>query len=47
MKFKALRPANLLKSDSSKGYSCEFCEDYKNIYFVEHLQIATSELVKY
>ena len=40
MKFQASRPATLLKSDSSKGV-------FNNTYFVEYLQKAASELVRY
>ena len=47
MKFQALRPATLLKSDSSKMLFCEFWEVLKNVYFVEYLQMAASVLVRY
>ena len=40
MKFQASRPATLLKSDSSKVV-------FNNTYFVEYLQKAVSELVRY
>ena len=47
MKFQALRPATLLKRYSSTGVFCEFCEIFKNVYFVEHLLTAASELDRY
>ena len=31
----------------AKAFSCEFCEVFKNTYFVEYLQMAASELVRY
>ena len=31
----------------AKAFSCEFCEVFKNTYFVEYLQMAGSELVRY
>ena len=34
-------------SDPAKVFSCEFCEVFKNICFVECLQTAASELVRY
>ena len=40
MKFQALRPVSLLKSDSSKD---EFREAFKSTYFVEYLQTAASK----
>ena len=33
-----LRPATLLK----KVFSCEFCENYKNTFFVEYLRVTAS-----
>ena len=30
-----------------KVFPCEFREVFKNFYFVEHLQTAASELVRY
>ena len=33
----------LLKRDSSTGFSCEFCELFKNAYFAEYLWTAGSE----
>ena len=35
-----LRPATLLKKIPTQVFSCEFCEIFKNTYFVEHLQTA-------
>ena len=32
----------LLKKDSNLGVSCEYCKNFKNTYFEEHLQIAAS-----
>ena len=32
--LQALRTATLLKRDSKTGFSCEFCELFKKIYFV-------------
>ena len=31
-------PADLLKSDSNTGVSCEFCKTVKSICFVKHLR---------
>ena len=52
MKFQASRPATLLKSDSSDGvFQCILQGNtYKvqgNTHFVENLQTAASELVRY
>ena len=33
-----LRPAILLKQDAGAGVSCDFCEIFKNTFFVEHLR---------
>ena len=33
-----------LKSDSSTGVFCEFCEIFKSSYFVEHLRTTASAL---
>ena len=40
IKLQALRPATLLKSDSTIGAFCEFCEIFKKTYFVEYLWTA-------
>ena len=37
IKLKVLRTASLLKRDSNTGFSCEFCELFKNTDFVEDL----------
>ena len=42
IKLQALRPATLLKSDSTIGAFCEFCEIFKKTYFVEYLWTAPS-----
>ena len=34
--------ATLLKDYPTQVFSCEICENYKNTYFVEHLQTAGS-----
>ena len=44
MKFQALRLTSLLKNDSSKD---EFCKAFKNTYFVEYLQTAASDSVRF
>ena len=36
-------PATLLKKTRTQVLSCEFCELFKNIYFLEDLQTASSE----
>ena len=46
MKFQALRPSTLLKSDSSKGILFSF-KVFNNTYFVEYLRTKASELVRY
>ena len=43
MKFQATS----LKSDSSKGVSCEFFEFFNNTHFVEYQQTDACELVRY
>ena len=37
-------PANLLKRDSNKGVSCEFCEIFKNTSFAEPLWATASDM---
>ena len=40
-----LQTSNFMKKETpAKALSCEFCEIFKNIYFVEHLQTALSML---
>ena len=36
------RPATLLKRDPNAGASCEYCENFKNTYFEEHLRTTAS-----
>ena len=38
IKLQGLRPAILLKRDSTQVFSCEYCEIFKNTYFEEHLR---------
>ena len=47
MKLQASRPAPLSEIDSSKGVFQCICKDFKNIHFVEYLQMAASESVRY
>ena len=42
IKLQAYRPAILLKTDSTKGFFCEYCEIFKNTLFEKHLQTTTS-----
>ena len=42
-KFQAVRPAIFLKVTPAKLFSCEFCEVFKKIYFVEYPRTAASE----
>ena len=37
IKLQALRTTTLLKRDSSTGFLCEFCELFKNAYFVQRI----------
>ena len=36
-----LTSATLLKSQSSTGFLCEFCETFNNAFFTEHLRTPT------
>ena len=36
-RFVDLRPVLLLKKRLAKVFSCEFCEIFKNTFFIEHL----------
>ena len=47
MKFQALRPATLLKSDTSKDVFLWILRGFKNTHFVEYQPAAASESVKY
>ena len=47
MTFQALRPATLLKVTLTKMFSCEFCDAFKNTYFVGYLRTIASESVRY
>ena len=47
MTFQALRPATLLKVTLTKMFSCEFCDVFKNTYFVGYLRTIASESVRY
>ena len=42
MKLKALRPATSLEKTPTQRFSSEYCKIFKNIYLVEHLQLAAS-----
>ena len=37
-KFTGLRPATLLKESLAQVFSYEFCEIFKNTFFIEHLR---------
>ena len=38
-KYASLRPANFIKKETSKQiFSCEFCQIFKNIFFIDYLQ---------
>ena len=47
MTFQVLRPATLFKRTPAKVFSFEFGEIFKNTYFIEYLQTAASESVRY
>ena len=43
-KVARLRPATLLKKETlAQVFSCEFCEIFKNAFFIERLRATTSE----
>ena len=38
IKFRAFRPATLLKETPTQVFSCKICETFKNTYFEKHLR---------
>ena len=46
IKFQVFRPATLSKPDSNTAaFLYEYCENFKNSYFEEHLRTAASEIL--
>ena len=42
IKLQTFRSVTLLKKDPSQVFSCEFCRNFKNIHFEEHLRTVAS-----
>ena len=46
--FSYLNPTSYLKKESlAQVFSCEFCENSKNTFFIEHHRVTTSEILRF